>query len=193
MPPKVRITRQMVAEAAFALIRESGHEALNARTIAERLGCSTQPVLYSFRTVDEIRAAAYEIANGFHTAAIMPRGTEADPMLTLGLNYVRFGVEEKNLFRFLFQTNQFGGMDVDTLLGDPELSGVLELMAKGLKLDTEQTREVFLSFFCVAHGMASLLANNAMRYDEAQCRTMLEQVFYGMLESRKGKQDAETV
>ena len=193
MPPKVRITRQMVAEAAFALIRESGHEALNARTIAERLGCSTQPVLYSFRTVDEIRAAAYEIANGFHTAAIMPRGTEADPMLTLGLNYVRFGVEEKNLFRFLFQTNQFGGMDVDALLDDPNLSAILEVMAKGLGCGIAGARELFLSFFCAAHGMAGLLANNAMVFDETQCAGMLAQVFYGMIESRKGKQDAETV
>ena len=32
----------------------------------------------------------------------------------------------------------------------------------------------------MAHGMASLLANNAMQYDEAQCKKMLECVFFGM-------------
>ena len=175
MPPKVKVTREMVAEAAFELVRTSGHEALNTRTIAERLGCSTQPVLYSFRTVDEIRSAAYEIADGFHTSFIMPKGTEEDPMLALGLNYVRFGYEEKNLFRFLFQTDKFGGMDVDALLSDPNLSGILEV------------REAFLSFFCAAHGLASLLANNSMEYDEEQCRKMLENVFYGMLASGKGE------
>ena len=193
MPPKVKVTKQMVADAAFELIRESGHENLSARAIAERLGCSTQPVLYGFKTVDEIRQAAYEIADGYHTSYIMPGGTERDPMLALGLNYVRFGYAEKNLFRFLFQTNQFGGMDVDALLDDPNLSGVLEVMAKGLGCGTAGARELFLSFFCAAHGMASLLANNAMAFDEAQCAGMLAQVFYGMIASRKGEQNAETL
>ena len=73
MPPKSRVTRQMVADASFEVIRESGHEKLNARTIAETLNCSTQPVLYNFRTVDEIREAAYEVADQYHTAFIMPK------------------------------------------------------------------------------------------------------------------------
>lgn len=190
MPPRVKVTRQMVADAAFEQVRESGHESLNARTIAARLGCSTQPVLYNFKTVDEIRAAAYEIADGFHTAFILPKETDEEPMLALGLNYVRFGCEEKNLFRFLFQTNQFGGMDVDALLGGPNTAEVVAVMAGGLGCGADEAREMFLTFFCVAHGLASLLANNAMKYDETQCRKMLEQVFFGMLASREGEEHA---
>ena len=48
MPPKVKVTREMVADASFEVIRKSGHENLNVRTIAEHIGCSTQPVLYNF-------------------------------------------------------------------------------------------------------------------------------------------------
>lgn len=47
MPPKVKITKKMVTEASFEIVRDSGHENLNARTIAEYLGCSTQPILYN--------------------------------------------------------------------------------------------------------------------------------------------------
>jgi AcrR family transcriptional regulator len=190
MPPKVKVTKQMVADASFELVRAGGHENLNARAIAERLGCSTQPVLYNFSTMDEIREAVYIIADEYHTAFIMPKETDADPMLALGLNYVRFGHEEKNLFRFLFQTDKFGGMDVDALLNNPDLSAVIEVMARGLACEAHEAREMFLTFFCVAHGLASLLANNSMEYDEGQCRKMLEQVFFGMAASRKGKEDA---
>ena len=49
---------------------------------------------------------------------------------------------------------------------------------------------MFLTFFCAAHGLASLLANNAMTYSEGQSRKMLESVFYGMTASRKGKEHA---
>ena len=179
MPPKVKITKKMVADASFEVVRANGHENLNARTISEYLGCSTQPVLYTFKTVDEIREAAYEY--------ISPKETDENPMLALGLNYVRFGHEERNLFRFLFQTDKFGGKDIGALLNDPELSGILEVMAKGLAVSTEQAREMFLTFFCVAHGLASLLANNSMEYDEAGSKKMLENVFFGMVASQKGR------
>lgn len=187
MPPKVKITKKMVADASFEVIRRAGHENLNARTISEYLGCSTQPVLYSFKTVDEIREAAYEIADRYHTEFILPKETDENPMLALGLNYVRFGQEEKSLFRFLFQTNKFGGKDVTVLMSDPGLSEIMGIMTTVLRVDEEQAKEMFLTFFCVAHGMASLLANNSMKYDEGQCRKMLENVFFGMIAARKGK------
>ncbi|MBR4513385.1 MAG: WHG domain-containing protein [Lachnospiraceae bacterium] len=186
MPPRVKVTKQMVADASFEVIRASGHESLNARAISEYLGCSTQPVLYSFKTVDEIREAAYEIADNYHTEFIMPKEKDENPMLALGLNYVRFGQEEKNLFRFLFQTDKFGGKDVAVLMSDPGLSEIMGIMTAALKVDTERAREMFMAFFCVAHGMASLLANNSMEYDEAQCKKMLENVFYGMIAVKKG-------
>ncbi len=185
MPPRSRVTRQMVADASFEVVRVRGHENLSARAIAEYLGCSTQPVLYSYRTVDEIRQAAYEIADAYHTSFIMPGETDRDPMLSLGMNYVRFGHEEKNLFRFLFQTDKFGGEDVGSLMADPALTGILDVMAAGLNVSREVARDMFLAFFCVAHGLASLLANNSMEYDEVQCRKMLENVFYGMASSRR--------
>lgn len=187
MPPKVKVTKEMVVNASFEVIRTNGHENLNARKIAEYLGCSTQPVLYNFKTVDEIREAAYDIADRYHTDFIMPKGTDENPMLALGLNYVRFGQEEKNLFRFLFQTDKFGGKDVRALLADPDLSGILEIMSAGLHVDKDQAGELFLTFFCVAHGMASLLANNSMKYDEEQCTKMLENVFFGMVSARGGE------
>ena len=187
MPPKVRITKQMVEDAAFEVIRQQGHEALNARTIAEQLGCSTQPVLYSFKTVNEIREAAYERADAYHTEFILPKETDQNPMLAMGLNYVRFGHEEKNLFRFLFQTDKFKGKTVNALMNDPNLTAILDVMAAGLGCGTEKAREMFLTFFCVAHGLASLLANNSMEYDETQCTQMLVNVFHGMAASSKGE------
>ena len=186
MPPRVKVTKEMVADASFEVIRRSGYESLNARAIAEYLGCSTQPVLYSFKTVDEIKEAAYEIADKYHSEFIMPK-SDNNPMMELGLNYVRFGYEEKNLFRFLFQTDSFGDKNIGVLMSNPELSGIIDIMSKGLEVNISLAREMFLTFFCVAHGLASMLANNSMEYDEKQCKKMFENVFNGMVASKKGK------
>ena len=186
MPPRVKVTKEMVAEASFEVIRRSGYENLNARAIAEYLGCSTQPVLYSYKTVDEIKEDAYKIADRYHTTYIMPKNEE-NPMMELGLNYVRFGYEEKNLFRFLFQTDSFGDKNIGILMSNPELSDIIDIMSKGLEVDISLAKEMFLTFFCVAHGLASLLANNSMEYDELQCKKMFENVFYGMVAAKKGE------
>lgn len=62
MPPKPKITKQMILDASFAIAREQGYELINARTIAEKLNCSTQPVMYNFKTIEEIREETYRLA-----------------------------------------------------------------------------------------------------------------------------------
>ena len=70
--------------------------------------------------------------------------------------------------------------EVDALLADPNLSAVLALMEKSLGCGADEARELFLTVFCAAHGLASLLANNTLEYDEAQAVRILEAVFDGM-------------
>lgn len=187
MPPKARVTREDILNAAFDLVRAEGQGALNVRAVAKRLGCSTQPVLYNFATVESLKDAVYEKADDFHTSYILPRGGEgADALLELGLHYVRFGHEEKHLFRFLFESNRFGGMDMKALLQGPGVGQLIDILAGGLGCEAEAAERLFLTFFAVAHGLGSLLANNAMEYDENECARMLKTVFYGALTSMKG-------
>ena len=191
MPPKARISREDILNAAFDLVREKGQAALNVRAAAKRLGCSTQPVLYNFATVESLKDAVYRKADEFHTAYILPQAGEgADALLQLGLNYVRFGHEEGHLFRFLFESNQFGGMDMNALVQWPGVGELVNILAQGLGCQAEAARQVFLTFFAVAHGLGSLLANNAMAYDENECAKMLETVFFGALASMKGDTNA---
>lgn len=48
MPPKPKITEKMILDTAFSIVRVEGEEKLTVRRIAEKPGCSTQPVLYHF-------------------------------------------------------------------------------------------------------------------------------------------------
>ena len=191
MPPKAKVTREMILDAAFDLVRSEGQGALNVRALARRLGCSTQPILYNFATMEALTAAVYERADEYHTSCILPRGEAGpDALLRLGLNYVRFGHEERHLFRFLFESNRFGGMDMNALLRGPGVEALVVILAEGLGCPAAEAQKVFLTFFAVAHGLASLLCHNAMAYDETECAGMLETVFTGALATLKGEKDA---
>ncbi|MCI8443518.1 MAG: hypothetical protein HFG27_13500 [Provencibacterium sp.] len=55
-----------MVEAAFALAREAGAENINARTVSQKLGCSTQPILYHFETMEALKRAVYQKADRYH-------------------------------------------------------------------------------------------------------------------------------
>ena len=55
MPPKVKISKESIITAAVDIVRKSGAHALNARTVAQILDCSTQPVFSNFASMDDLR------------------------------------------------------------------------------------------------------------------------------------------
>jgi len=182
MPPKARITEEMIITAAFEIARTEGAEGINVRSIAKRLGCSTQPVLYCFSTISEIKNAAYARADRFHSEYItsVPENAES-PMLAIGLNYIRFAAEEKPLFRFLFQSDGFPKNDLAELIDTEELAPVLSALAKSVGVGGERAKEIFLSVFLIAHGYASMLANNSMAYDEKAAALLLRKAMAGVV------------
>lgn len=178
MPPKAKITKDMIIDAAFTIARMQGAENINARMIAEKLGCSTQPVMYCFSTIEEIKKAVYAKADAFHTAYITNLA-ENDTGLTMGLLYIKFAATESYLFRFLFQSNEFSGKNMMDLIDADELAPVIAIMQKSTGLDIEQTKKIFLSVFLFVHGYASMFANNKMTYNEAAIASELAQAYTG--------------
>lgn len=186
MPPKAKITREMILDAAFEIARNEGAENINARTVSKKLGCSTQPVMYHFKTIMELKQAIYVRADKYHSAFIMDIHSN-DPMRDIGLNYIRFAVMEKNLFRFLFQSNEFSGKGIAELINAEELYPVIAILSQKAEVNTEQAKAIFRSLFLVAHGYASMFANNDMAYDEKAILSDLNLIFDGTVSSLKGE------
>lgn len=185
MPPKSRITREMILDAAYIIAREQGIDCVNARTIAQRLGCSTQPVLYHFNSMEDIRREVYRMADAYHSAYLMQLPDDENPMISIGLNYIRFAGQEKPLFRLLFQSNSFDGQNIANLTDAPELLPFLEIFQHEAELSLEQAKIVFKALMMLVHGCASMLANNTMEYNESEIIPMLNMAFMGMIGATK--------
>lgn len=194
MPPKAKIKKDMIIEAGLQIVRKEGQESLNVRRIAAELHCSTQPVMYHYKTVDALKADIYQAADSFHTEYIMQPDDAANPMLSIGLQYIRFACQEKNLFRFLFQSGQFENIGFRELLEKEDSTILIQPLAAQAGLTDGQARTVFETLFICVHGYASLLANNAMPYDEAHCIELLTTTFMGIVGFiRRGDHHEETV
>ena len=156
----------MIINAAIEVVRQKGFENINARTVSEQLRCSTQPVMYHFATIDSLKRAAYAKTDQRHSEYLMSIPPGQEPVLGIGLNYIRFAVDEPQLFRFLFQSGYAKESSLLEMIDSEELIPVLSAMQEATGSGMEKTRQVFLTIALFAHGYASLIANNGLEYDE---------------------------
>lgn len=188
MPPKAKISRELIIEEAFQIARTQGADKITARSISQRLNCSTQPILYYFATVEEIKAAVYERADRYHTRVLTTGERDyGNPLLGMGMNYIRFAAEEKNLFRLLFQSNEFSGLSLVDLIRSEESAPMLQALQQEAKATAAEALEIFTTLFIFVHGYAALLANNEMPYDEESLAASLKKVYEGAVYTSKGK------
>ena len=194
MPPKAKITKEMIVDVAFGIIQREGVDKVTARSISQQLNCSTQPVLYHFATVEDIKKAVYKKADAYHSDYIMNMENDyGDPMLTMGMNYINFARKERNIFQFLFQSNEFSGASILELLEMEEILPRLTMLQHELELELDEVKEVFSTLFIFVHGYASLYANNTMIYEEANVISAIEKVFEGAICVLKGDQDEKNI
>ena len=190
MPPKTKVTAEMIVNAAVEVVRQSGFENINARTVSGQLRCSTQPVMYHFSTIDNLKKAAYKRVDRLHSEYMMNTPPGQDPILGIGLNYVRFAVEEPQLFRFLFQSGYGEEKSLLEMVDSEELVPVLAAMREGAGLSMQKTRNVFITVALFAHGYASIIANNHLEFDEKLIAEHLERTWNGAVLAAESSADA---
>ena len=116
---------------------------------------------------------------------------KADPqaedfMLAIGLNYIRFAIEEPHLFRFLFQSGYAAENSLLEMIDSRELKPILAAMQEATGMKETQMKEVFLTIALFAHGYASLIANNSFAFDETVVSAHLERAYRGAAKGGRG-------
>lgn len=179
MPPKCKFTREQVVEAALAVTRAQGTEAVTARSVAAGLGASPKVIFSLFRNMEELQAEVLRAADSLYRRRIsegMSSG-EYPPYKGSGMAYVRFAREEKQLFRLLFMRDRSG----ETIGEDREsVRPQLELIEKNLGLDEDAAYLFHLEMWLYVHGIAAMFATSYLDWDMALVSRMLTDGFLGL-------------
>ena len=56
MPKSTTITQEVIIGTAFEMVRKEGFAVLSARNIAKQIGCSTQPIYWCYKNMDDLKA-----------------------------------------------------------------------------------------------------------------------------------------
>ena len=178
MPPKIKTTREAIVDAAVALVRKDGAQALNARNLAAALGCSTQPVFSNFATMEELRLAVIAAAYA-HYLGFLENEVESGrypQYKALGMAYVRFAKEEKELFKLLFMRDRTG----EDLSPSPDFEAAVEMIQKANGITAETARLMHLEIWSCVHGIGVMLATSFLAFEWDMISHMLTDVYQGI-------------
>lgn len=179
MPPKVKVTKEDVINAAVEIVRNSGSQAINARTIASVLNCSTQPVFSNFATMDELRLAVVEKAD-ILCQEYMQREIESEKFPAYkanGMAYIRFAKEEKELFKLLYMRDRSS----ESIPEGSELYDKMEaLVHNNTGLSGADVKLFHLEMWAYVHGIATMFATGFLDLDWELVSKMLTDSYQGL-------------
>lgn len=93
--PKQRITKEMVVEAAFEIARKEGAEKVIVKNIAERLGCSVQPIYSYCSNMEGLREELVERTRAFMKDYIASRLERTNYFWSMGQAQIHFAKEDQ--------------------------------------------------------------------------------------------------
>ncbi|EEQ58183.1 TetR/AcrR family transcriptional regulator [Enterocloster sp. OA13] len=176
MPPKARITKDMILHTVLDITRETGFGTVNARSIAARLQCSTRPIFTCYENMDELKAGFLEYAYGYYEQYVTGYGNsvKVSPYLLLPLSYIEFAREETHLFKLLF----INDMDLDMseakdFYKEAGNEKKAALFSKAIGVEPERAKVIYLDLFLYTHGMAVLTATKKLALSRTSAETML--------------------
>lgn len=173
MPPKQRITREMILERSFAMFCKEGMEVINARSVAKALNCSTQPIFSYFEGMEDLKNSLDQKAQDTFREMIDARSGQS--FMDCVCAYVRFATKQPRLYAHLFL--RINGENKDDNYNTQGRQDVVRREAETSDLSYEQAQTVCRSVWVYAHGLAALQAAGWTAYGEDEVRTMLQKAY----------------
>ena len=161
MPPKQRITREMILERSFDMFCREGMEAVNARSVAKALNCSTQPIFSYFSGMDDLKSSLENKAKETFEEALKVEALEGDPIVNIGAAYTRFAAEQPCLFKYLFIRSKEG--PVYHFMDEQQVEMLTEKEAAYTGLVLVKAEDALRHMCIYTHGYASMLAGGQLQ------------------------------
>ncbi len=163
MPPKSMFTKDEIIDAALCVIRENGVSALTARALAAKLGCSVKPIFGLFKNMDEVQQEVIKAAARLYQKKMVQEISEKryPPYKAVGISYIRFAKDEKNLFKLLYMRDRSNEEKAE----GEETQKLIELIQKTTGLDKKTAYLFHLETWIYIHGIATMIATDYLDWD----------------------------
>ena len=179
MARKTTVGKDVILEAALQMLIADGYESINIRTLAEKIGCSSQPLVWHFDNMEGLRKALSKADPG--------KREGADAFEYMGRSYIRMAMKEPNLFKFLY----LGGCPLDKPLSLNDISSeadsaaMIGSISAQTGLAPDRVIKVIQDTIMYSHGIATMIATGVFKASEKQVMAMIKSASEAFVHQQK--------
>lgn len=156
--PKQRITKEMVVDAAFEIARNSGMEQVLVKNIADKIGCSVQPIYSYCKNMDGLRQDVIEQVNRFIQEYVASHISKDDLFRSTGRSYIQFAQEEPHLFGIFILHQRKGISSLNDLYQSETNPHTAEVIARNLNISVERAKQLHLNMLIYTIGIGTVFS-----------------------------------
>lgn len=180
MPPKAVITKEKVLDAAFEMVREQGLEVLTARSISQRLRCSTQPIYSVYESMEEVKDDVINRAADFALAGMKQYDNDKNASaMNLAIGCLLFARNEKHLFRALFLSDyrrDYLKKNNDKLK-EEMYAAFLQIDNRLSTIEESKAEKLFFKIVAYWLGIGTMINTDTVELDINEATEMLEEMY----------------
>ncbi|RRC93175.1 TetR/AcrR family transcriptional regulator [Erysipelotrichaceae bacterium OH741_COT-311] len=169
MSPQVKIQKEDILEASLSILRKDGFDALNARSIAKEMQCSTKPIFRYYESMNALKEDLSSYVDNYFSQYLLnyPYIYE-NPLINVGLAYVDFASKEANVFRFIYLSGYLSyATFIDFVFNSQAKNFFANLLQQvDRQLSFEEIKKLYLQLLIYAHGLATLVSSNKMKFEQ---------------------------
>lgn len=156
--PKQRITKEMVVNAAFEIARSSGMEQVMVKNIADKIGCSVQPIYSYCKNMDGLRQDVIEKVNIFIQEYVTVHIDKKDLFRSSGHAYINLAREEPHLFKIFILHQRKGISSLNDLYQSETNPDIAGFIADKLHIGLEKAKQLHLNMLIYTIGIGTVFS-----------------------------------
>lgn len=177
MPRSVQITKEKILTAALAVLIRDGYSAVNIKSIAKELKCSTQPIAWQFGNMDNMREALTQEAVAYANQKMMPTLTNCiEAFWQVGYAYINLAFDTPNLFRFVYmgESKNYCRGGFDSILTDSGNAVLIDKLCQYLDISRKHADLLFQRMIVYTHGIVSLVVAGVLNCSKEQVYSIVK-------------------
>ncbi len=177
MPRSVQITKEKILTAAIDILIRDGYYAVNIKSIAKELKCSTQPIAWQYGNMDNMREALTQEAVIYANQKMMPTSTNCiEAFWQIGYAYINLAFDTPNLFRFVYmgESKNYCRGGFNSILTDKGNAALIDKLHQYLNISREQADMLFQRMLVYTHGIVSLVVAGVLNCTKEQVYSIVK-------------------
>jgi len=172
--------KEQILEKCVLYVKEYGIHNLNARSISQYIGCSTQPIFRHYDNMSMFKKDLKKyILKDYHNF-INKIIDKDDYLLTISYAYAMYAKEESNLFHALFISDLAGSRTVEEVINSNWNRDTINQMKIRYKISLNDAEILYRDVRFYTHGIATQLCCKSIILDEKEIyfliRNMIEKI-----------------